>query len=150
MFMQDAFGHVFETGRPDFHPDATRLTAKAGKDAVRAQARARLLNILQPGATVYTVLAHVSRSGMSRSIKVLAHGAEGPHDITHLVARVIGEPVDQKNGGVKIGGCGMDMGFQVVYLLGSYLWPDGTPQPHGTRNGKPDTAGGYALKQRWL
>lgn len=44
----------------------------------------------------------------------------------------------------------MDMGFHVVYALGSALWPDGTPAPHGTRNGEPDTAGGYALKHEWL
>lgn len=30
------------------------------------------------------------------------------------------------------------------------LKPDGAPAPHGTRNGEPDTAGGYALKHEWL
>ena len=38
----------------------------------------------------------------------------------------------------------MDMGFQAVYCLGLSLWPDGTPEPHSTRNGEPDTNGGYA------
>jgi hypothetical protein len=52
--------------------------------------------------------------------------------------------------GITIGGCGMDMGFELVYQLGYALWPNGTPAPHGTRNGEPDTNGGYALRQRWL
>jgi hypothetical protein len=30
------------------------------------------------------------------------------------------------------------------------LWPNGTDTPHGTRNGEPDTNGGYALKHRWM
>lgn len=51
---------------------------------------------------------------------------------------------------IKIGGCGMDMGFALVYELGMKLWPDGTPEPHGQRNGEPDSNGGYALRQRWI
>jgi len=43
-----------------------------------------------------------------------------------------------------------DMGFQIVYQLGQRMWPDGTPKPHGRRNGQPDSAGGYALKHQWL
>jgi hypothetical protein len=42
------------------------------------------------------------------------------------------------------------MGFAAVYNLGYALWPNGTPEPHGTRNGVPDRDGGYALKQCWL
>jgi hypothetical protein len=54
------------------------------------------------------------------------------------------------DGGIKIGGCGMDMGFDLVYSLGATLWPNGTRKPHGTRNGEPDSAGGYALNHRWM
>lgn len=56
----------------------------------------------------------------------------------------------QRNGGIKCDGCGMDMGFQLVYSLGRTLWPLGTHEPHGKRNGQPDREGGYALKHRWL
>ena len=55
-----------------------------------------------------------------------------------------------KQGGAIIQGCGMDMGFSLVYELGAYLWPEGTDKPHGTRNGEPDSDGGYALNHRWL
>lgn len=57
---------------------------------------------------------------------------------------------DDKTGGVRVGGCGMDMGFHLVYQLGSVLWPKGTKKPHGKRNGEPDYSGGYALKHEWL
>jgi len=57
---------------------------------------------------------------------------------------------DDKQNAVKISGCGMDMGSAVVYDLGYRLWPNGTPTPHGTRNGTPDSSGGYALKYQWI
>jgi hypothetical protein len=44
----------------------------------------------------------------------------------------------------------MDVCFAAVYNLGRTLWPNGTDKPHGTRNGTPDTDGGYALKNRSL
>lgn len=70
--------------------------------------------------------------------------------ISHNAAAVIGWTYDMDRGGIKVSGCGMDMGFHTVYTLGAMLWPKGTKKPHGTRNGEPDTAGGYALKSEWL
>ncbi len=61
-----------------------------------------------------------------------------------------GDGWDDKQSGIRIRGCGMDMGFEIVYRLGNRLWPEGTPKPHGTRNGQPDCYGGYALKSSWL
>lgn len=110
----------------------------------------RLHEILKPGDTVYTVLKHVSASGMSRSIQLKIVVDGDIVDITYYAARALGEKIDAKNGGIKIGGCGMDMGFELVHDLGRTLWPKGTPEPHGTRNGEPDNDGGYALKQRWI
>lgn len=70
--------------------------------------------------------------------------------IGHLAAKLTGYAHDNDRGGLRMGGGGMDMGFAAVYALGSALWPKGTPKPHGTRNGEPDRAGGYALKHSWL
>lgn len=110
----------------------------------KMEAVERLREILKPGDTIYTVLKHVSASGMSRSIQ-LATVLDGDiFDITYYAARALGERIDAKHGGIRIGGCGMDMGFALVYDLGRALWPS------GTRNGEPDSAGGYALKQRWI
>lgn len=115
----------------------------------RAAARDRLLELLKPGNVVYTVCFHVSQSGMSRDIGTFIVKNNEIMDITYQVANVIGWPVS-KNQGVRVAGCGMDMGFHLVYSLGAMLWPDGTKDPHGSRNGEPDRTGGYALKQRWL
>lgn len=114
------------------------------------EARNYLLSVLNPGSTVYTVITHVARSGMSRSIQTLIAKDSEIVDITWAVARVTGYTFDRKNGGVKIGGCGMDMAFEVVYNLGYKLWPNGTDKPHSVRNGEPDTDGGYALNKRSL
>ena len=116
----------------------------------REQAKQNLLEILEPNQTVYTLLRHVSRSGMMRHISLFAVDLNGNlQDITWLVARAMGEK-RADNGGIKVGGCGMDMGFHLVYGLGMTLWPNGTDKPHGTRNGEPDHNGGYALKHQWL
>ena len=111
--------------------------------------------MLKPGDTVHTIVESVSRSGMSRTIRavVMKNGGDGqPYTLhpNHSISKLLGLPRAKRGDGVKIDGCGMDMGFQLVYLLGAALWPDGTPEPHGKRNGEPDSAGGYALKHRWL
>lgn len=64
--------------------------------------------------TIYTALKHCSRSGMSRSISVyvVLHGRIVKLD--HLISDLTNRKIDKNNGGVKIGGCGMDMGFALV------------------------------------
>lgn len=112
------------------------------------ESRAYLLKMLKPGAKVLTVLRNVSRSGMSRRIDLYTiHKGEVMY-LSPAAAVVMGDP--RPTDGIKIGGCGMDMGFSLVYNLGATLWPKGTPKPHGTRNGEPDSDGGYALKHSWL
>ena len=116
-----------------------------------------LETLLKPGTIVYTSLRHVSASGMTRWIdcfavepSALQHQQGRITNITNLVCEAAGLTYCTRRNSLKIGGCGMDMGFQVVYLLGLSLWPAGTPEPHGTRNGEPDSNGGYALKHQWL
>lgn len=118
--------------------------------AERAESLELLRKTLAPGETVYTVMRHVSRSGMSRDIDVYKLTNDGPLWLTYHVAKVLGYRIAAHDRGLKIGGCGMDMGFAIVYELGHALWPNGTEEPHGTRNGEPDRDGGYALKQRWM
>jgi hypothetical protein len=118
-------------------------------DEEKEKAKETLREMLKPGDTVNAILRHVSRSGMSRSISLL----KGDEDITYWAARAMGDKIDQKNGGIKIGGCGMDMGFHLVYNLGWTLFPKGFKVDGVGRNGDTsgwDTDGGYALKHRWL
>ncbi len=123
---------------------------KAQANEARAEAIAKLHTLLKPGDIVSTVVRHVARSGMQRSITLMiVHDGE-TESIDCWVAHALRLTIDRTNGGIKIGGAGMDMGFQLVYLLGQAMWPEGTPKPHGRRNGQPDRAGGYALKHRWL
>lgn len=142
----------------------------------REESIRQLRKLLRPGMTVYTILRHRSASGMSRVIDLVIpvkdyrneypKNADGTTDydakprkvykgltmraIGWNAARAMNDTWDHNREGIKVGGCGMDMGFHLVYNLGSTLWPKGTRKPHGTRNGQPDTAGGYALNHRWL
>lgn len=132
-----------------------RLPAAKGAALYRAQCAKNLRALLKPGQKVFTTLLHVSSSGMSRRIKVTlpvrgkTRADDTIRDISHLVAGATGRKMGS-DGGVVMGGCGMDMGFALVYEIGEAVWPKGTRKPHGTRNGQPDKAGGYALKHVWL
>ena len=110
----------------------------------------QLRELIKPGQTVYTRMNHCARSGMMRVIDLFIIQDNEPRRITWTVCNALGETYNQKHEGLKMSGCGMDMGFEAVYRLGHALWPNGTAEPHGTRNGEPDSNGGYAIKQRWL
>lgn len=132
-----------------------------------AASRAALLDHLKPGDTVYTILRDVSRSGMSRKISLLTFKDGRPVWLSYSASNVLGLRLN-KNGSdsVTVGGCGMDMGFHLVYNLGRVLWPGGlcdgsrnrkckTKTPHGPVLGSTDkhhtyTDSGYALKHQWL
>jgi hypothetical protein len=79
---------------------------------------------LKPGDVLYTTTLHTSRSGMTRHIKVTQVSDGKPHDISGLVAIATGQRT-APNGGIIVGGCGMDMGFSVVYDLSRTLFPKG-------------------------
>lgn len=96
------------------------------KDRERAEAIDALRGFYPVGSTVYTILRHVSRSGMQRTIGVLASMGDG--DFRHpnySTSKALGMPLDPQRDGVKVGGCGMDMGFHVAYSLSHALYPDG-------------------------
>jgi len=150
-YLKDANGFVFTSDYPQHHMGCTKLTIKAGKAELKAQCIVNLKALIKPGDTVRTSCLHVSSSGMSRRISFYI---VDPRDneiinIDHFVS-VITDYKHSDKGGLIVNGCGMDMGFAVVYSLGLALWSNGTDTPHGTRNAAPDSSGGYALKQRWL
>ena len=116
----------------------------------KAEELAELRTMIKPGDTVYTRLNHVSKSGMMRVIDLFVIRDNEPLRITWSACQATGTAYNNKHDGMRMDGCGMDMGFAAVYHLGRVLWPVGTPEPHGTRNGEPDRDGGYALKHRWL
>ena len=151
-FFRNSQGEVYESynGQP-WQPDDAAVSSKDGEAAQKEQAKQHLHKLLKPGQTVYTVLNHKSSSGMTRSISLVIGDKDGSiQKLDYWIAQSTGDGIDQKHGGIKVSGCGMDMGFHLVYNLGMMLWPNGTKKPHGTRNGQPDKDGGYALKHQWL
>lgn len=106
------------------------MPTKAQK-AEQLEAIERLRQWVKPGDTIYCILRHVSKSGMSRVIDLktisCGHGeSEGEAGLWHIgynVAQALAMPYDRKNEGIRIGGCGMDMGFAIVSDLAATLFP---------------------------
>lgn len=127
----------------------------------QAQARTWLLKYLQPGMTVYTVLRHTARSGMSRTVSLFITTDDGPVCLDVAACELL-EGYDARNGGCKISGCGMDAGFHAVYNIAAQLWPEGfecigdrcpsNDHTNGDRDYSPHhhKNGGYALRQQWM
>ena len=81
----------------------------------------------------YTILRHVSQSGMFRLISVFVVVENRPIVVDNLI-NVTGVGImDKKREGIRCSGCGMDMGFDLVYSLSMFLFGDG-----------------YKVKQEWL
>lgn len=115
--------------------------------------------LLVPGSTVYTKVDHVSRSGMSRVISAYVVDNGEIRDISYYVSEVLGWKRDKNHYGVKVGGCGMDMGFHMVYSFSRRLYPNGfhcvgdkcpSNDHFNGEDNEVHSDGGYALKQRWL
>jgi hypothetical protein len=97
----------------------------------------QLRELLPEGSTVWTIVRHVSRSGMLRHISpfIITNQSYGPdtfvpHDLAYLVARagIFTRPRDGE--GLKIHGAGMDMGFHLVYTIGQVIHGDGYKLNH--------------------
>lgn len=123
--------------------------------AERNEALEHLRDMLKPGDKIHTVLRHVSKSGMSRSIDMYLIRDNSPIYLTGYAAMVLQGTIDKTNRGLKTTGVGMDMGFAMVYDLSYRLYPDGFDLPEGMRGRNGDSSGfdsdgGYALVQRWM
>jgi hypothetical protein len=113
----------------------------------RAEAVRRLLKDykIKPTQTVFTTCVS-ARSGCSHLVELRVVDKGKILNITGLVARACGMRLSRSQYGIRMQGGGMDMAMECVYLLGLALWPNGTRKPHSIRNGKPDTDGGFALR----
>lgn len=87
--------------------------------------------------TIYTVLDHVSSSGMFRLISLHAVKGKDIIRLNFLVDKLGLYSKDKNRTGLRISGCGMDMGFAIVYDLSSAVFA-----------GKDRS--GYQLKQEWI
>tara|TARA_B100000035_G_scaffold81028_1_gene67936 strand:+ start:372 stop:749 length:378 start_codon:yes stop_codon:yes gene_type:complete len=124
------------------------ITATENKQELAALADLHAL--LKPGSTIWSVHRHTSASGMTHCFDFYTIQANELIRLTHLICVACDYKHHPKHGGLKTTGCGMDMAFNTIYNLGQTMWPEGTSKPHGTRNGEPDTVGGYAFHHRHL
>jgi len=103
---------------------------------------------------------------MMREISLVVVVDGKTRDITWHAANVLGDKLGKREG-IRVPGCGMDMGFHLVYSLSSALYPNGfectggmgrpfkcpsNDHSNGDRNYEPHrhASGGYALRQAWL
>jgi len=114
----------------------------------------KLKEWIKKGDTLHTTVRHVSRSGMmryitTRHLKTPEHLANSQKrevrisNYDYHIARVLDLPEAPNYQGVKVGGCGMDMGFHLVYCLSRSLFKD---EP----TGEGDRDHGYWIRQEWL
>lgn len=142
--------------------------SKANEERERkAEHLAWLRKHIKPGTRIYTVLRHVSSSGMSRDIDVYAimpmtdsNGKRfrGPMWLSGRVASVLGMSMS-KDRGIRVGGCGMGMGFHIVMNLSYALHGHDTIGAEASDAGKlgvPFTPkpknyrAGYSLIHEWM
>lgn len=147
------------------------MTTKAATE--KQEAIDQLRKWLKPGDTVYTILRHVSRSGMQRKVGVVLIQQTPTENIdlhpNWSVAKATGYRLNRggANDALIVNGCGMDMGFDVVYNLSHVLYgagyqcigedrrcPGSSHQYRGEHFRKygPEIThkDGYALRHRWL
>lgn len=117
------------------HSDYLKLS-KAKQKEHDKQWALHMLDYIKPSDVIYTTVKHVSSSGMSRNIAVYTVQEGKIKDISYFVSNLIGWS-RAKDGSIKVSGCGMDMGFHLVYTFSTVLF-------NGTERA------GYALKQEWL
>lgn len=152
-------------------------TTKAQKSE-REEYLNKLREIVKPGDTLWTCVRSAARSGLSRKITVHKIGEDGEvYDWSGWVANALGLRRDDT--GIIVTGCGMDMGFWLIYELSARMWPNGhgcigegcpsNDHNNGDRDYTPHGNGmaphrrevtigadhwhrdsGYALRQRWL
>ena len=119
-----------------------KTTKKEQKALDVAYAREQLLtHYVSEGDTVYTVLRSVSSSGMSRKISLKVAKDGKILDLTYYASILLDWPLVEVNGSraLRVGGCGMDMGFHTVYTLSRVLFRE---------EGNTKDAG-YLLNHNW-
>lgn len=111
------------------------------EQAQRELAIEALRELMKPGDTIYTILDHVSSSGMNRAIRVLVprmiNGRISFLHPNYSTGEALGLRHWKRNGreqdALVVQGGGMDMGFHLVCNLSSVLYGNES-----------------ALKQEWL
>ena len=115
--------------------------AQVAREEMEA-AQNRLRKLFETDQTVYTRLLSVSRSGMHRVISLHVARDNRIENITWYVAKATGRKMKEVHGsrGIGVDGCGMDMGFHIVYGLSCRLYC----------SDKYEHEAAYRLKHEWM
>ena len=110
----------------------SKAQAKRGEIAI---AKTKLVENykLISGTRVYVSVDSVSRSGMSRNMRVFVINDNQLINATYYVGKALGWTVKDNSYGqrvIKVDGCGMDMAFHLVYTLSRVLHGDGYALTH--------------------
>ena len=94
----------------------------------------QLKKLFPKGSTAFTTVTKVAPSGMSRHIQVFkAYGVDEMRFPTYMIAAYLDMKYKAETQSIFVGGCGMDMGFHLIYTLSRKLYDDG-----------------YSINHRWL
>ena len=113
-------GYISELAEPTYWAHYVKLSTKMGKELYREQCKQMLLESIPIGSTIYTLVTKVAASGMSRHIRVLYVRKGEIWDLSFFAARVL--DWSESDQGVRVSGCGMDMGFHLVSSLSHALF----------------------------
>ena len=124
-YVESESGRIYQTHAPEVWAGpflkGRRLSKTEGARRHAEQCADDLRWQVAAGDTVYSVLRHVSASGMSRRIDFYALKTGVPVWLSGYMAGLLGYTV-HKRGGLVVTGCGMDMGFHVVSGLAFKLF----------------------------
>ena len=117
------------------------LSARALKAIEKEESIALLRKLMKddPKPVIYTINRHTSSSGMSRDISLVYIKNGEPYHINYSASKALGDRLVSRNGNdaIRVSGCGMDMGFHLVYSLSSVLFAG-------------QERAGYVLNHRWM
>jgi hypothetical protein len=102
------------------------------------------LKQLPKDTTIYTIVHHVSQSGMMRHVEMFYLKDNQKIPIRFLTEEVFFYRLNRKTDYYHVSGCGMDMGFSLVHSL-SYCVSEAL-----VKDGKLDEKDGYYFKQSWF
>ena len=99
----------------------------------RQDAISKLKEYVKEGDTLYTDVKHVSKSGMTRHMKVIQlqiyNKKARPSYWHYYIAKALNLPMNRDNQ-VIVRGCGMDMGFHLINSLSRTLYGKGDAIKH--------------------
>lgn len=115
----------------------------------------------------YTKLDHVSRSGMFRRISVYAMEGNKPQCVNFLIEKLGVYKRTHGSDSLGISGCGMDMGFAIVYNTSCHVFPTYKCRGEATKKRRSCPASihvnehtprdktaihkdGYCISQKWF